>query len=220
MYKILTNNDKITQNTTKKIQINTITKAHYTNTTKQYKYYRNMYFKDSKIKKSDVETEYTGDITVVSVKRQDYKGKLSFSNMKLKENSTIHINTTTTIKRINTNSFNGLVLQSDSKEQTGILFENDGIIILYGGQQTYQNLTIQTLYGEQFISDTIYFIRCPFYQFNVTSNSTKTTSNREVYITTIGLYDDANNLLAIARTSKPLYKDNKSQINLRFLISK
>ena len=79
--------------------------------------------------------------------------------------------------------------------------------------------------GNQFILDSAETISSQFYfcrvkngQFNYTTNPSFTKAdgtlqhdsmiqNPQVYITTVGLYDDNQNLLAVAKLSKPLPKD-------------
>lgn len=72
---------------------------------------------------------------------------------------------------------------------------------------------------EEKITSNYYFVRVTNQQFNYSTNSTYTSGsngqfrwsimqgNPQVYITTVGLYDDANQLLAIAKLSKPLLKN-------------
>ena len=68
------------------------------------------------------------------------------------------------------------------------------------------------------ISSKFYFVRVKNGEFNYTTNDSFTKSdgtlqhdsmidNPQVYITTVGLYDDNQNLLAVAKLSQPLPKD-------------
>jgi hypothetical protein len=71
---------------------------------------------------------------------------------------------------------------------------------------------------EEVITSQHYFVRAPNQEFNFSSNPTFSTSsdgsftigtffkNPKSYITQIGLYSDANELLAVAKLSKPLLK--------------
>tara|TARA_Y100000034_G_scaffold38168_1_gene46868 strand:- start:1361 stop:2494 length:1134 start_codon:yes stop_codon:yes gene_type:complete len=76
------------------------------------------------------------------------------------------------------------------------------------------------------INSTIYFCRMPVNQFNYSSNPTYTTASKMVvknvksdmpvsYVTTIGLYNSANELLATAKLSEPLRKDPTNELTLR-----
>lgn len=76
------------------------------------------------------------------------------------------------------------------------------------------------------INSTIYFCRVPHNKYNYSSNPTYTTDSKIVvknqasdspvaYITTVGLYSSANELLAVAKLSEPLRKDPTNSITLR-----
>lgn len=72
--------------------------------------------------------------------------------------------------------------------------------------------------SEEKVNSTHYFVRITNKQFNFTNNPTFVTGsngsfvhssmlrNPNVYVTTIGMYDDANRLLAVAKLSQPLLK--------------
>jgi hypothetical protein len=72
--------------------------------------------------------------------------------------------------------------------------------------------------SEEKVSSTHYFVRITNKQFNFSNNPTFVTGssgtflhasmlrNPSVYITTIGMYDDRNRLVAVAKLSKPLLK--------------
>ena len=76
------------------------------------------------------------------------------------------------------------------------------------------------------INSTIYFCRVPVNKYNYTANPTYLSASKIVvkneasdtpvsYITTIGLYNASNELLAIAKLSEPLKKDPSNEITLR-----
>lgn len=72
--------------------------------------------------------------------------------------------------------------------------------------------------SEEKITSTHYFVRITNKQYNFSNNPTFTSGsdgsfahasmlrNPSVYVTTIGMYDDSNRLLAVAKLSKPLLK--------------
>ena len=72
--------------------------------------------------------------------------------------------------------------------------------------------------SEEKVSSTHYFVRITNKQFNFTNNPTFVTGsngsflhssmlrNPSVYITTIGMYDQMNRLVAVAKLSQPLLK--------------
>ena len=88
---------------------------------------------------------------------------------------------------------------------------------------TFQNLTN--------INSTLVFCRATADQFNYSSNPTyvnQTTQKINViesgqertqkafsYITTVGLYDENDNLIAVAKTSRPIEKNNEKDITIR-----
>ncbi len=76
------------------------------------------------------------------------------------------------------------------------------------------------------INSTIYFCRVPHNKYNHSSNPTYLSSSQIrvksvatdtpiAYITTIGLYNSSNQLLATAKLSEPLRKDPSNEITLR-----
>ena len=76
------------------------------------------------------------------------------------------------------------------------------------------------------LNSTIYFCRASTNEFNYSANPTYlsgskirvkniSTDNPASYITTIGLYSDDNELLAVAKISEPLKKDPTNELTLR-----
>ena len=87
---------------------------------------------------------------------------------------------------------------------------------------TFQNLTN--------INSTLIFCRATADEFNYSSNPTyvdsanrirviepglESTQRSFTYITTIGLYDGNENLLAVAKTSRPIEKNNEKDLTIR-----
>ena len=72
--------------------------------------------------------------------------------------------------------------------------------------------------NEEDVTSTHYFVRVRNQEFNYSNNPTFTSGSNgtfrfstmkddpRVYITTVGLYDDSNQLLAVAKLSKPQLK--------------
>lgn len=81
--------------------------------------------------------------------------------------------------------------------------------------------------SSEIISSTHYFVRLRNKEFNYTNNPTfynlsngtitneEFVSNPKVYVTTIGLYNDNNELLAVAKTSKPIEKSFEKEALIR-----
>lgn len=83
-----------------------------------------------------------------------------------------------------------------------------------------------SLNSEETITSDFIFVRVRNNEFNYTSNPSVINSNGEFYydtlinnpqtfITTVGLYNDSNELLAVAKLSKPLVKDFTKEVLLR-----
>lgn len=76
------------------------------------------------------------------------------------------------------------------------------------------------------INSTIYFCRLPVNKFNYSSNPTYTSGSKiqvknvasdlpVAYVTTVGLYNARNELLAVAKLSEPLKKTPQNEMTLR-----
>lgn len=77
------------------------------------------------------------------------------------------------------------------------------------------------------INSTVYFCRAPHNKFNYSNNPTYTSGSSIVvknndrsnppisYVTTVGLYNSQNELLAVAKLSEPLRKDPTNELTLR-----
>jgi hypothetical protein len=77
------------------------------------------------------------------------------------------------------------------------------------------------------VSTSHYFVRANNREFNFSNNPTFVTGSAgeftqplferdpKVYITTVGLYDDANELLAVAKTSKPVEKSFDKEVAIK-----
>ena len=83
-----------------------------------------------------------------------------------------------------------------------------------------------TVDSEEKISSKYYFTRIKNFEFNFTSNPSfidssgnlrygSMESNPKVYITTVGLYNDNNELLAVAKLSQPIAKDFSKEALIR-----
>lgn len=84
-----------------------------------------------------------------------------------------------------------------------------------------------TARNKETISSTLYFIRLNNADFNYSNNPSYVTgSDYQItnagywtdpvsYITTVGLYNDNQELLAVAKLSQPVKKDKKSELNIR-----
>ena len=103
------------------------------------------------------------------------------------------------------------------------LFKNNGSAAIASlpareAQGTTDNGDSFVLDSEEKISSQFYFVRAKNKEFNYTTNPsfidakgnvnlTSMVDNPVAYITTVGLYNDANELLAVAKLSQPITKD-------------
>jgi hypothetical protein len=76
------------------------------------------------------------------------------------------------------------------------------------------------------VASTYYFVRVYSDEYNYTNNPSFFNQNNvlkyesmimdpKVYITSIGLYDDANNLVAVAKLSKPIQKSFDREVVIK-----
>ena len=84
-----------------------------------------------------------------------------------------------------------------------------------------------TARNKETISSTMYFVRLNNADYNYSNNPSYVTgsqfeianqgywTNPTSYITTVGLYNDQQELLAVAKLSQPIKKDKKSELNIR-----
>lgn len=86
------------------------------------------------------------------------------------------------------------------------------------------------LRSEETISSNFVFIRARNSEFNYTTNPSMITGSGEIrfnniidspqtYITSVGLYNDNNDLLAVAKLSRPLLKDSTKEALLRIKLN-
>lgn len=112
----------------------------------------------------------------------------------------------------------GGYLSGSNLASTGTITEISDGFRRYVNNLQFQN-TVQ-------INSTIYNCQVGLNQYNYSSNVTYTSASQIVvknsvidtpvtYITTVGLYDDSDQLLAVAKLSEPLRKTSADSINLR-----
>jgi hypothetical protein len=81
--------------------------------------------------------------------------------------------------------------------------------------------------NKETVSSTFYFVRVKNGDFNYSNNTTYITGDQgdikqdgfigdpKAYITTVGLYNESRELLAIAKLSQPILKSKKRELNIR-----
>lgn len=107
------------------------------------------------------------------------------------------------------------------RAKLGIAFNSSSGVQARNHTFMYQRISGSSYFAarsEEKVTSTHYFVRIANKQFNFSNNPTFVTGstgtflhssmlrNPSVYITTIGMYDDRNRLVAVAKLSKPLLK--------------
>ena len=114
------------------------------------------------------------------------------------------------------NQYNGLFVDAISTNST----ENINRKLNKKLRETFSNTQIITIdqINNLLISSNFVFVRVRNSEFNYSTNPSNITSSGELrhdvminspqaYITTVGLYNDNNDLVAVAKLSRPLVKD-------------
>ena len=128
----------------------------------------------------------------------------------------------------------GGILHATDADSTELVLGagNDGLNILTGSSISGSADGLRNrIYNLQFnntveLNSTIYFCRVHHNEFNYSTNQTyltgsqlrvkeKATDVPVSYITTVGLYNDNNELLAVAKLSEPLKKDPSTEMTIR-----
>lgn len=116
----------------------------------------------------------------------------------------------------------------------GVAFTSQSVAATYGNVSNMRNLFAAIKGGADFqarrtenVSTSHYFIRANNREFNFSNNPTFVTGSTgqfvqstferdpKVYITSVGMYDDANELLAVAKTSKPIEKSFDKEVAIK-----
>jgi hypothetical protein len=116
----------------------------------------------------------------------------------------------------------------------GTLFESSSVAATYSNKTNIENLYTALDGGSSFqarrtenVSTSHFFVRVNNREFNYSNNPTFVTGSTgqfvqtlfetdpHVYVTSVGLYDDANELLAVAKISKPIEKTFDKEILIK-----
>ena len=109
-------------------------------------------------------------------------------------------------------------LDLDIKESTGIIHDDGKSTNIQKAFDLFDNGGKFRIQSEETISSNFVFVRARNNEFNYSSNPSLITGSGEIrhnvminspqsYVTSVGLYNDNNDLLAIAKLSRPLLKD-------------
>ena len=130
----------------------------------------------------------------------------------------------------------GVIILNPSAIRAGVgtTFASASVANTYSNVTNMHNLFDAFKKGEDFqarrtenVSTSHYFVRANNREFNFSNNPTFVTGSTgqfvqptferdpKVYITTVGLYDDANELLAVAKVSKPIEKSFDKEVAIK-----
>jgi hypothetical protein len=122
--------------------------------------------------------------------------------------------------------FNSGSLATNGKQMDGVSASFTGSAISASCDALRHRIRNISFQNTTEINSTIYFCRAPHNKFNYSSNPTYTSGSSirvkavaadhpVSYITTVGLYNAANELLAIAKLSEPLKKTPETDMTIR-----
>ena len=120
-----------------------------------------------------------------------------------------------------TAEYGGIGLTIDQNKTTSTLASNNGA--MYNAISKGQHFSLNS---EETITSDYIFVRIKNSDFNYTTNPSMISgsgefyypslvNNPETFITTVGMYNDNNELLAVAKLSKPLVKDFTKEALIR-----
>lgn len=177
----------------------------------------------------------TNEFFVINVARSNYKESLSVSEIDIRTDSrTFEVTDPETFDRVDGGRRFTLVSTGGA---SGSLFPDVGIIVLpTGSLNAASNLTAFfnqisgsanfTLFSKETITSNFVFARVRNSQLNYSTNPSfvdtsgnvikpQLVDSPQVFPTTVGLYNDSNELVAVAKLSRPLIKDFNKEALLR-----
>ena len=184
------------------------------------------------------------EILVINIDRSRYKEKLLPGSLEINIGGTVYTdNSSTQTVQIFTDAGREFSIVDSGGTEVGKLYPDIGVLIFRPQSITVASSTTPgetltnffnaivngasfKLQSEETLSSNIVFIRARNAEFNYTTNPSIITSDGEIrdpvlvnspqtFITTVGLYNDRNELLAVAKLSRPLLKDFTKEALLR-----
>ncbi len=207
-----------------------------------YKQLRNLLLPDDD-EKFTINDSDTDEIFAISIERDLYKEQIDPGNWELNVNGTTYIDDSgatgsydTLVSGEKYGVYEGTISGGTSgTTEYGKVFLDYGLIILDAGQFTaggasafVNDINSFTARNQRVLKDMNYFVRLNNRDYNFSNNPTYLTgSNNErvnpeyqsTFPTTIGLYNDANELLAVARLSKPVEKSIDKEVSIKVKLS-
>ncbi len=207
-----------------------------------YKQYRNLTLgtEEGLIQFNGVDSE---EVLVINVERSRYKEKLLPGSLEIEIDSAVYVDNsdTQTTQRFSDAGREFSIVEQGETTEVGKFYPDIGVILLspsvLSGTPTFVQKLDRLftnikdggsfkLRSEETLSSNIGFIRARNAEFNYTTNPSIINEDGEIrdsvlinspqtFITTVGLYNDRNDLLAVAKLSRPLLKDFNKEALLR-----
>lgn len=180
--------------------------------------------------------DLSNNFFIINVNRSKYKEKLNVSQLQVQVTSRLFLPTNFTSFEV-VDGGRKFGIKYSTVEGAGFIFPDVGIIIikeaaLFGASNLSAFFTQLkagvnfTLFSEETITSNFIFARTRNSQLNYSTNPSfvdgdgkireaKLVDSPQVFPTTVGLYNDANELVAVAKLSRPLIKDFNKEALLR-----
>ena len=184
-------------------------------------------------------------IYVISIERARFKEKILPGSLSITIDGTAYSDdstSTTTDTFSDTGRVYNIIETANSSNKVGLLYPDAGILILTGSvtgstarssdsddenyTEFHGSISSFTLRSEETVTSNYVFVRARNSEFNYSNNPSNITGSGELrhdvmvdspqaYVSTVGLYNDNNDLLAVAKLSRPLLKDFTKEALLR-----
>ena len=193
--------------------------------------------------KAKAKEDLTENFYIVNVSRAKYKEKLEVRGFELDfgaagADESLRVSDPTTFEIVDAGRKFNLEDTTGGLPNAGFLFPDVGIVAIKSGSFTTDPLgttgflnqlnegSTFTLFSEETITSNFVFARVRNSELNYSSNPSFVDSDGviiedrlvdapQVFPTTVGLYNDSNELLAVAKLSRPLIKDFNKEALLR-----
>lgn len=189
--------------------------------------------------------ESTKGVYFINVNRSRYKEKLKAGSISLTVDGKVLTDDSNTATTVSFSDAGRVYNMVSGSTVYGRFYPDAGVVALSGTalggnvdptvtntdntvntKKLFQYITSFILSSEETITSNYVFVRTRNSEFNYTSNPSAITgsgelrhslmiNNPQTYITTVGLYNDNNDLLAVAKLSSPLLKDFTKENLLR-----
>lgn len=181
-------------------------------------------------------SDLSSNFFIINVSRAKYKEKLNVSNLQIETSSRLFVPTDPTTFEV-VDGGRKFGLKYGSTTGTGFVFPDVGVVVIkqsqLSGVTTLTNFFTQlkssanfTLFSEETITSNFVFVRARNFQLNYSTNPSfandkgviqqaRLVDSPQVFPTTVGLYNDANELVSVAKLSRPLIKDFNKEALLR-----